>query len=153
MKTIDENPERVKEALEIVNRVCSLGEYDSNVIGMAAEIIAEDVFGMQKVSRGSKDIDGFWVKDGVNRSVQVKAWSERRVVRYKHGTFLRLKEQSLPDDLLLLLIYSSTPGYEVLYNGPANLVGYVESRGTRAIRLDVVRTGDEITQILDRCKI
>ncbi len=153
MKIINENSNRVSEALEIVVRVCALGEYDSNVIGMAAEIIAEDVFGMQKASRGSKDIDGFWVKDGIKHSVQVKAWSERRIVRYKHGTFLRLKEESLPDDLLLLLIYSSQPKYEILFNGPANAVGYVESRGTRKIRFDVVRTRDEVTRILDGCTV
>jgi hypothetical protein len=32
---------RVTEALDIVKRAKALGDYDSNVIGMAAEIIAE----------------------------------------------------------------------------------------------------------------
>src|SRR5687767_209084 len=109
---------RVEEILDIVCRTCALGEYNHNIIGMAAEVIAEDVFGMTKVPRGSRDIDGTWMKDEQNRTVQVKAWSESRVKRYKNGTFLRLKEANLPDDLLVLLIKSSQPGYEIIYNGP-----------------------------------
>jgi hypothetical protein len=141
--------ERVNEILKIVCRTCALGEYNHNIIGMAAEIIAEDVFGMVKTPRGSRDIDGTWMKDERNRTVQVKAWSEGRIKRYKNGTFLRLKEASLPDDLLLLLIYSSRPAYEIIYNGPPENVGYVEPNGlTRAIRFDTMKTRDDIAAIL-----
>jgi hypothetical protein len=141
---------RVTKALDIVVRVCELGEYDTNVIGMAAEIIAEDVFGMTKASRGSRDVDGSWMRGDVNRTVQVKAWSERRIKRYKRGTFLTLREASLPDDLLLLLIYSSKPGYEILYNGPANHVGTVDHRGIRVVQFGALKTREEIIYILSQ---
>lgn len=128
--------DRVSEVLDIVRRVCSLGEYDSNVIGMAAEIIAEDIFRMEKWSRGSKSIDGLWTKDNLGRTVQVKAWSENRVKRYRMGTMLRTNAISSPDDLLLILIFTSKAEYQVLYNGPTNSVGYVETSGlTRLIKL------------------
>ena len=141
--------DRVSEVLDIVCRVCVLGEYDSNVIGMAAEVIAEDVFGMTKVPRGTRDIDGAWMRNGSNRTVQVKAWSEARIRKYKNGTFLRLKEKALPDDLLVLLIYSSKPEYEIIYNGPPHDIGKFEPLlGTRAIRFDVMRTKEEIASIL-----
>jgi hypothetical protein len=142
---------RVLEALNIVVRVCALGEYDSNVIGMAAEIIAEDMFGMTKTPRGTRHIDGTWMKDGLNQTIQVKAWSEARVTKYKNGTFLRLKETALPDELLVLLIYSSMPGYEIIYKGSPKDVGYVEtSKLTRAIRFDTMKSREEISEILER---
>ncbi len=150
MEIDDKYKGRVLEALDIVVRVCTLGEYDTNVIGMAAEIIAEDVFGMTKVPRGLRDVDGSWMRDDVNRTVQVKAWSARRIRRYKRGTFLTLRESSLPDDLLLLLIHSSKADYEILYDGQANKVGYVDPRGIRVIKFDAVKTHDEISQILSQ---
>ena len=52
--------ERTLKALEIVRLAAELGDYDSNVIGMAAEIIAEEEFQMVKIPRGSKAIDGTW---------------------------------------------------------------------------------------------
>ena len=150
MQTDEKYKGRVSEALDIVVRACKLGAYDSNVIGMAAEVIAEDVYEMKKVPRGSRDVDGSWMRDDENRTVQVKAWSTRRVLRYKRGTFLTLREASLPDDLLLLLIYSSKPDYEELYRGPANGVGYVDPRGIRIVQFSAVKTRDEITQILSQ---
>lgn len=141
--------ERVAEALDIVVRCSRLGEYDSNVIGMAAEIIAEEDFEMTKTPRGSRDVDGLLFLDGNEQTVQVKAWSESRIKRYRHGTFLRLNETALPDVLLCLLIYCSKPGYEVLYNGSPSMVGYVErTRPTRAIRFDSMLERDKIDLIL-----
>ncbi len=141
---------RVTEALDIVVRVAALGDYDSNVIGMAAEIIAEDIFGMTKASRGKKDIDGLWKTGEETRTVQVKAWSEARVKKYRAGTFLRVKEVSASDDLLVLLIYCSKPDYAVLYHGPTKAVGYIEPSGaSRAIRFDTMKTRDEVQQILN----
>ena len=140
----------VAEVLDIVVRSARLGNYDSNVIGMAAEIIAEEDFGMTKSPRGSRDVDGSLFRDGKNHTVQVKAWSESRIRRYRHGTFLRLKETALPDVLLCLLIYCSKPGYAVLYNGSPTLIGYVEkTRPSRAVRFDSMQTRDEIDLILD----
>jgi hypothetical protein len=142
---------RVDEVLDIVQRVSALGNYDSNVIGMAAEIVAEDVFGMTKASRGTKDIDGFWMVGQDMHTVQVKAWSEARIQKYKAGTFLRIKTNNQPDKLLVLLIYSSRPGYEVIFNGSPNDVGYVEKSGlTRAIRFDAMKSKTEIQELLSQ---
>jgi hypothetical protein len=142
--------DRVIEILDIVQRVAALGNYDSNTIGMAAEIIAEDVFGMQKVMRGTRDIDGFWMVDDLRKTVQVKAWSEARVKRYKSSTFLRLKVGSEPDKLLVLLVRNSRAGYDVLYDGSPLDVGYVEKSGlTRAIPFRAMKSIAEIKQILD----
>ena len=141
--------DRIAEVLDIVRRACALGEYDSNVIGMAAEIIAEDAFGMTKVSRGSKDIDGYWSRGNEPRTVQVKAWSEARIRKYRLGTFLRISETSPPDDLLVLLIYSSKASFEVLYNGPSNEVGYIEKNGlNRVIRLDAMRPTHKLDSLI-----
>jgi hypothetical protein len=140
---------RIPEALDIVYRTAKLGEYDCNVIGMAAEIIAEDKFGMTKTSRGKRDVDGTWFADGRNHTVQVKAWSESRVKRYKQFTYLRLKENALPDVLLCILVYSSKRDYEILYNGTPSSVGYVEKNGlNRVIRFDDMRPKEEIVSIL-----
>jgi hypothetical protein len=125
--------ERVAKVLEIVRLVTELGEYDSNVIGMAAEIIAEEDFGMTKVHRGKKGIDGRWIYEGSDRTVQVKAWSEARVRRYKASSFLRINDAGVVDDLLVLLIHSSEPKYQVLYKGPITSVGYREEKWARRV--------------------
>ncbi|MDI1243513.1 MAG: hypothetical protein PSX80_16505 [bacterium] len=143
--------ERIAEALDLVVRAFKLGEYDSNVIGMAAEVIAEVEFGMTKAPRGSRDVDGTWFVDGREHKVQVKAWSEGRVKKYRRGTFLTLKENSLPDVLLCMIVYCSKPGYEIIYNGPPTAVGKVEvNRPVRVIRFDHMKTADEVASILQR---
>jgi hypothetical protein len=53
------NMSRIAKALEIVKLAKQLGDYDCNVIGMAAEIIAEEEFGMSKAATGMKTIDGY----------------------------------------------------------------------------------------------
>ena len=141
---------RVDEILDIVRRVCVLGEYDSNIIGMAAEIIAEDVFGMTKVSRGTKDIDGYMMFDESRHTVQVKAWSEARIKKWKFGTFLTLKTSGEPDNLLVILVRNSRLGYEVLYNGSPKNVGYIERSGQRrVVRFDAMKSRGEIQALLD----
>lgn len=143
---------RVSEILDIVVRVFKLGEYDSNVIGMAGEIIAEDVFGMRKTSRGKKAVDGYWKCGDQERTVQVKAWSESRVKKYKDKTFFRINGSMPPDELLVLLIYSSHAGYEVLYKGPTNAVGYIgvskKYGECRVVRFGAIRSRAEIQQLL-----
>lgn len=142
---------RVDEALDIVVRAAKLGEYDSNVIGMAAEVIAEVEFGMTKAPRGSRDVDGTWFVDGREHKVQVKAWSEARVRKYRQFTYFRLKEAALPDILLCLLIYCSRPGYEIIYNGPPSAVGYVEKNGRdRVIRFSHMKSLEDVTSVLRR---
>ncbi|MET4073626.1 hypothetical protein [Hymenobacter sp. UYCo722] len=118
--------ERTLKALEIVRLAAELGDYDSNVIGMAAEVIAEEEYGMTKAKRGQKDVDGSWLVEENNRTVQVKAWSEKRIKDYRNGTKLRLKLTNLPDDLLLLLVHSSEQKFTELYTGPALEVGKIE---------------------------
>ena len=117
--------ERTLKALEIVRLAAELGDYDSNVIGMAAEIIAEEEYGMTKAKRGQKDVDGKWMVEGNDRTVQVKAWSEKRVKDYRGGTYLYLKLANLPDDLLVLLVHSSERKFTELYNNPASEVGKI----------------------------
>lgn len=142
---------RVKKALDMVVGAAELGKYDSNVIGMAAEIIAEEEFGMRKAKRGNKDVDGTWFKDDREHTVQVKAWSEDRVNAYKQFTYLRLREDSLPDVLICILVYSSKPDYEIIYNGSPRDVGYVEKNGRdRVIRFGHMRPSDEVASILER---
>lgn len=145
---------RVQEALDIVCRVARLGAYDTNVIGMAAEIIAEDMFGLRKTARGTRDIDGTWMSGGKEKRVQVKAWSEERVKRYGRGAFFQIPEGPHgPDELLVLLICSSQPRYEILYQGPAREVGRVEENGhTRAVRLDSMKTQQEIDTLLKKLR-
>lgn len=123
--------ERVKKVLEIVQLATELGEYDTNVIGMAAEIIAEEDFGLIKAKRGQHGVDGRWRRDGKERSVQVKAWSEARLRRYKASCDFRINDKNAADDLLVLLIHSSKASYEVLYQGPVTAVGYREEEHNR----------------------
>src|SRR5437868_6917551 len=111
---------RIAKALEIVKLAKELGDYDCNVIGMAAEIIAEDEFGMTKAPTGTKTIDGFWKGE----TVQVKGWSCSRVAKYKGGTFLRLPIENPPDNLLLILFYAHLSEYEILYSGKSEQVGF-----------------------------
>jgi hypothetical protein len=146
--------DRVMEVLDIVCRASKLGDYDSNVIGMAAEIIAEDIFKMTKMKRGSKAIDGYWFSDEARRTVQVKAWSEARVKRYRSGTFFRISEKDSPDDLMVLLIYSSKPKYEVLYKGTVQAIGKLENSSKygvrRVVRFDALRSKAEIEELLNK---
>jgi hypothetical protein len=140
---------RVKEALEIVVRVARLGNYDSNVIGMAAEVIAEEEFGMIKTPRGRRHVDGTWFKDDREHTVQVKAWSEDRIRKYREFTYFRLKENALPDVLLCVLIYCSKPDYKIIYNGPPSSVGYVEKNGRdRVVRFGHMMSAEQIDSLL-----
>lgn len=142
--------DRLKTALDIVVKASKLGDYDSNVIGLAAEIIAEEAFRMRKAPRGTRDVDGHWYKDGRNQTVQVKGWSENRILTYRRSTYFRLRENALPDVLLCLLVRSSKPGYEVLYNGCPKAVGRVEKDGThRVIHFRDLKCTNEVLQILE----
>ena len=145
--------DRVPEVLDIVSRVSKLGDYDSYVIGMAVEIIAEDKFKMSKTDRGKKTIDCYWFSYLTRRTVQVKAWSEDKIKKYRSGTFFRISEEDAPDDLIVLLIYNSKPKYEVLYNGPARAIGQLEHSkkygSRRKVRFDSLRSSAQIEKLLD----
>jgi hypothetical protein len=147
--------DRVVEVLDIVFRAKQLGEYDSNVIGMAGEIVAEELFGMIKAPAGTKHIDGTVATPTGIRSLQVKAWSDARIKKYKKGTFFRLPIQKKADDLLIILFHASTKTYEVLYHGCADMVGKPEKNGkTKVVRLDHVVKGKKLEQIiLDACNV
>ena len=71
--------ERVAKAFQMVAMAAELGDYDSNVIGMAAEIIAEYELKMEKTPRGHRAVDGIFYLNGIKQTVQVKAWSEHRI--------------------------------------------------------------------------
>ena len=144
---------RVHEALDIVKRAKALGDYDSNVIGMAAEIIAEHDFGMVKVSTGTQNIDGYLVQNGNEISVQVKGFSSGRVIRYKGGTFFRIPENS-SQQLIVVLIYSNLAEYEILYNGSTSVAGKKENnKPNRIVRLDSLKSQNEIDKIIQKCQI
>jgi hypothetical protein len=141
--------DRVEEVLDIVFRAKQLGDYDCNVIGMAGEIVAEEEFGMLKVPVGTKSIDGTVATPNGMRTLQVKAWSDARVKKYKKGTFLRLPVQNKADDLLLILFYASKKNYEVLYQGPVDEIGKLEKNGkTKIVRLDHVKIDEELERVL-----
>ena len=141
---------RIEEALDIVKRAKALGDYDVNVIGMAGEIIAEDLFGMSKTAVGTKTIDGYWRSQEDPRSVQVKGWSDARVRRYRGGTFFRVPEESGPDDLLVILFLAGKAEYVILFNGPTNSVGVLEKNGkTKVVRLDHLVEAGHLKKLLE----
>ncbi len=144
---------RIAKALEIVRLAKELGNYDSNVIGMAAEIISEDAYGMTKASRGAKTLDGYWTVNGSSESVQVKGWSCRRIETYLGGTFFRVEAVNGPKNLLVILFFADPAEYEVLYAGPTDAVGTVEKNGKkRVIRFDHLKSKSEIDAILRKIK-
>lgn len=144
---------RVHEALDIAKRAKALGDYDSNVIGMVAEIIAEDVLGMIKSPAGTKNIDGHILENGKKLSVQVKAFSSGRVLRYKGGAKFRISENG-SEKLIVILVYSNLAEYEILYNGNADSVGKKESnKNTRIIQLNSLKSKSEVEGILEKAQI
>lgn len=143
---------RVQEALDIVKRAKSLGDYDSNVIGMAAEIIAEDELGMVKAPTGTKDIDGHIIEAGEQHSVQVKAFSSGRLLRYKGSAMFRVPLNG-SNKLIVILIYSKLAEYEILYIGEAASAGKRENnKSARIITLNSLKTKSEIEEILKKCR-
>lgn len=144
--------DRIAEALEIVRRAKALGDYDSNVIGMAAEVIAEERFGLTRTKAGSNDIDGYITIDGEQRSVQVKGWSSGRVKRYKGGAKITVRTAGCASHLLVIVFYPSAAQYEVIYNGPMHRAGKVEKSGIKRVILfkDLVHAS-EIERICANC--
>ena len=80
--------------------------------------------------------------------MQVKAWSETRIRTYRQGTFLRLNKSCKTDDLLVLLVYSSRPHFEVLFRGPIATIGRVEKSGAQRIAFKDMKRPDEIQKLL-----
>jgi hypothetical protein len=126
-------PKRVIEALDIVRRACLLGDYDSNVIGMAGEIIATEVFGIRRAKRGTQSIDG-WLD---NQSVQVKTCGQSRLQEYKKGVKITLSARHTSDRLLIFFIPNSGESYHVLYDGRTAEIGTIcgKKKQTRVIYL------------------
>jgi hypothetical protein len=145
--------DRIREALDIVYRAKMLGNYDSNVVGMAGEVIAEEALGMQKASAGMRNIDGHRLIDGTARTVQVKSWSSTRVARYGAPVFCTMRADQQADDLVVILVYCEEREYEVLYDGPSTAIGQVRSQGTRYVRLDDLAQGDRLEEIVKRCTV
>ena len=144
--------DRIAAALDIVRRANALGDYDSNVIGMAAEIVAEERFGLVRTRSGSRDIDGHMVVDGEKRSVQVKAWSSSRLKRYQGGAKITLHTSGIADYLLVMVFYASVSQYEVIYHGPTNRAGKIEKSGVKRIILfrDLMHPAD-VSRICANC--
>jgi uncharacterized protein DUF6998 len=148
---------RVTRALRIAKLAHSLGNYDTNVMGMVGEVIAEEIFGMTKTSRQTKDVDGHIMIDGAARSVQVKTLSCERLATYGGGAKFRVAEGSHPERLLVLVVFSQVGKYEVAYNGPTGAVGKVEvvsgvpRRGVCVHHLFAGRP-HELTSLLHACR-
>ena len=143
---------RVKEALDIVRRAKALGDYDSNVIGMAAEIIAEEEHEMTKAPVGTRDIDGYLPDD---KTIQVKGWSCSRVLTYRGGTFFRIPPVGGADMLMVILIYSRLAEYEVLYfdkSEEAGRIGHLKGNPVREVFLRSLKGEGEINRILEKCR-
>jgi hypothetical protein len=148
---------RVTRALRIAKLAHSLGNYDTNVMGMAGEVIAEEIFGMAKAAKQSKDVDGHIMMDGAARSVQVKTMSCERLATYGGGAKFRVSEGSHPERLLVLIVFSQLGKYEVAYHGPTEAVGKVEvvrgvlQRGVCVHHLFVGRP-NELNSLLQACR-
>lgn len=148
--------DRISRALRIAKLAHSLGEYDTNVLGIVGEVIAEERFGMRKASKQSKDSDGHVLVDGVARSLQVKTLSSSRIAAYRGGAKFRVAHGVHPEYLLVLLVFPLFCTYEVLFYGPASSVGRAESvngvarRGVCVHHLFVGRE-DELLSILNEC--
>ena len=142
---------RINEALDIVRRAKALGGYDSNVIGMAAEIIAEEEFGMKKTAPGAGKSGG---RLPGGESVQIKGWACARVQEFEAETFFRLPVNGA-EKLLAVLIYSRLAEYEILYFGESEKIGAVETvrgREIRRVSLGMLKTGEEINAILQKIR-
>lgn len=143
--------DRIAQALELVRLAKSLGQYDSNVIGMAAEIIAEERFGMSKAPPCTKAIDGYWYSGGATESVQVKGWSSARIQRYRANSFFRIDTAGGPDRLLVIAFFCRSAEYEVLYFGPTSAVGRLERNGrTRVVKLADLLDATRLDAVLSR---
>ena len=144
--------DRVKEALEIVRRTKALGDYDSHVIGMAAEIIAEEEYGMKKTPVGAQGIDGHLAD---NKTIQVKGLSSVRVLKHKGGTRVHVWDGCVM--LLIILFYPRLVEYEVLYYGELKKIGTINEKSKyrkklkRQVRLDQIKSC-EIDNILEKCR-
>ena len=117
---------RVRRALRIVALARSLGDYDTNVLGMVGEIIAEDLLKLKKAPKQSKDIDGHYFHKDNQVSVQVKALSTSRIARYGGGVKFRISADIHPQHLVVLLVFRKRPAYIMLYQGPSQEVGKTE---------------------------
>ena len=147
--------DRVKEALDIVRRAKALGDYDSNVIGMAAEVIAEEKYGMIKAPVGTRKIDGYLARG--RKTIQVKGWSCSRLSKNKSPPFFRIPWdiRKRSDVLLVILIYSRSAEYDVLYRGaPIGIVkkGKLRGKTVGEVFLSNLKTQKQIKRILKKCQ-
>lgn len=104
----------------------SLGGYDTNVMGMVGEVIAEETLGMAKAPAQSKDIDGHLLLAGERRSLQVKTLSAARLTTYGRGAKFRVAAGVHPEQLLVLVVFPRAASYKVAYFGPTTSVGKLE---------------------------
>lgn len=118
---------RVEIALKIVKLAHSLGsDYDSNVIGLAGEVIAEEFLGMKKAKRQSRDIDGHIETIEGRQSVQVKTLSSLRI--RKHGGTVKVRVAASKEltRLAVILIFPERGEFAILYDGLTQNVGKIE---------------------------
>ena len=147
----------VNRALRIARLAHSLGNYDSNVIGMVGEVIAKEALLIEKAPRQTKDIDGHIQVNGVRRSVQVKTLSSSRIARHGGTAKFRIAWGAHPERLVVLLVLTGAGKYRVIYNGDATPVGKLELvKGVqrRGIRVSDLYTNreQELRELVSACK-
>ena len=149
--------DRLTLALRIATLAHSLGDYDSNVLGMVGEVIAVETLRMTKARKQSKGIDGHIQVGTEQRSVQVKALSSARIAKSRGSVKFRVDWGTHPELLVVLLVFAKIGKYEVLFNGCTQSIGRcevvkgVQRRGVRVSDLYKNRE-HELQELVHRCQ-
>ena len=151
--------DRITTALEIARLARSLGNFDTNVLGMVGEVIAQDVLGMTKAPPQSKGIDGHIQVGTAQRSVQVKALSARRVAgkRPVGSSGFRVAWGDHPERLVVVIVFTKIGKYQIIFNNDASSVG--KSVTVKGVRRREVCVSDlyknrehELKELISLCK-
>jgi hypothetical protein len=159
----DLNSARVRNVLVIARQLRELCEsggepYDCNIIGIAGEIIAEELFAMKRATRQTRHIDGWIDINGVNRTIQVKSISSSRIRKHRGLVTFKISTSPSPEMLLVVVVLDKIGTFEIAYFGEANLVGAKPQSingKRRAITLNnlFVDREDNLKDLLAKCEI
>ncbi len=137
---------RVKRVLRIHQLAHSLGVYDSSIVGMAGEVIAEQDFGMMRTKRQNPGFDGYVIVNGMSETMEVKSLSTSRLRQHGGKATFKVSKTSEPVHLLVLAIFEKQSKYEVLFHGRTSTVGNpsrTNKSTRRAIRVEELFVGRE----------
>src|SRR5438552_1854733 len=97
---------RVRRVLRIARLTRGLGpDYDCTIVGVAGEVIAEEILGMKKAPRQSRGVDGHIQSNGRNESVQVKSLSSGRVRKSREQATFKICSDPSPDRLVVVVVH------------------------------------------------